>query len=165
MEMEINVQPENLSLPLKTKETVQSVLRRTADLLELGPDVEISVLLVDNETIRTLNRDYRDKDAATDVLSFPMEEELPDETAPQIIGGPTERMLGDLVISVERAVEQAAEYGHAVERELAFLTVHGLLHLLGYDHENGGLEAMHMREKEEAVLLQLGLPRTVSYTE
>ena len=105
MEMEINVQPENLSLPLKTKETVQSVLRRTADLLELGPDVEISVLLVDNETIRTLNRDYRDKDAATDVLSFPMEEELPDETAPQIIGGPTERMLGDLVISVERAVE------------------------------------------------------------
>ena len=164
MEMEINVQPENLSLPLKTKETVQSVLRRTADLLELGPDVEISVLLVDNETIRTLNRDYRDKDAATDVLSFPMEEELPDETAPQIIGGPTERMLGDLVISVERAVEQAAEYGHAVERELAFLTVHGLLHLLGYDHVEGGLAEVHMREKEEQVLIKLGLPRTIAYT-
>ena len=156
MEMEINVQPENLSLPLKTKETVQSVLRRTADLLELGPDVEISVLLVDNETIRTLNRDYRDKDAATDVLSFPMEEELPDETAPQIIGGPTERMLGDLVISVERAVEQAAEYGHAVERELAFLTVHGLLHLLGYDHvepDDGDL----MEATEVAILARLGL--------
>ena len=143
---------------------MQSVLRRTADLLELGPDVEISVLLVDNETIRTLNRDYRDKDAATDVLSFPMEEELPDETAPQIIGGPTERMLGDLVISVERAVEQAAEYGHAVERELAFLTVHGLLHLLGYDHVEGGLAEVHMREKEEQVLIKLGLPRTIAYT-
>ena len=158
MEMEINVQPENLSLPLKTKETVQSVLRRTADLLELGPDVEISVLLVDNETIRTLNRDYRDKDAATDVLSFPMEEELPDETAPQIIGGPTERMLGDLVISVERAVEQAAEYGHAVERELAFLTVHGLLHLLGYDHEEEA-DKCEMRTEEEHILELLGIKR------
>ena len=159
MEMEINVQPENLSLPLKTKETVQSVLRRTADLLELGPDVEISVLLVDNETIRTLNRDYRDKDAATDVLSFPMEEELPDETAPQIIGGPTERMLGDLVISVERAVEQAAEYGHAVERELAFLTVHGLLHLLSYDHEQGPAAEAEMQAEEKRILSILGIGR------
>ena len=159
MEMEINVQPENLSLPLKTKETVQSVLRRTADLLELGPDVEISVLLVDNETIRTLNRDYRDKDAATDVLSFPMEEDLPDEAAPQIIGGPTERMLGDLVISVERAVEQAAEYGHAVERELAFLTVHGLLHLLGYDHEQGPEAEIEMQAEEKRILSALGIER------
>ena len=137
---------------------MQSVLRRTADLLELGPDVEISVLLVDNETIRTLNRDYRDKDAATDVLSFPMEEELPDETAPQIIGGPTERMLGDLVISVERAVEQAAEYGHAVERELAFLTVHGMLHLLGYDHMEEA-DRREMRQEEEYVMGKLGISR------
>ena len=159
MEMEINVQPENLSLPLKAKETVQSVLRRTADLLELGPDVEISVMLVDNETIRTLNRDYRDKDAATDVLSFPMEEDLPDEIAPQIIGGPTERMLGDLVISVERAVEQAAEYGHAVERELAFLTVHGLLHLLGYDHEQGPAAEAEMQAEEKRILSILGIGR------
>ena len=138
---------------------MQSVLRRTADLLELGPDVEISVLLVDNETIRTLNRDYRDKDAATDVLSFPMEEELPDEIAPQIIGGPTERMLGDLVISVERAVEQAAEYGHAVERELAFLTVHGLLHLLGYDHEQGPAAEAEMQAEEKRILSILGIGR------
>lgn len=138
---------------------MQSVLRRTADLLELGPDVEISVLLVDNETIRTLNRDYRDKDAATDVLSFPMEEELPDETTPQIIGGPTERMLGDLVISVERAVEQAAEYGHAVERELAFLTVHGLLHLLGYDHEQGPAAEAEMQAEEKRILSILGIGR------
>ncbi len=61
--------------------------------------------------------------------------------------------------------EQATLYGHPLQREVAFLTVHSMLHLLGYDHENGGLEAMRMREKEEAVLLQLGLPRTVSYTE
>ena len=138
---------------------MQNVLRRTANLLELGPDVEISVLLVDIETIRTLNRDYRDKDAATDVLSFPMEEDLPDEAAPQIIGGPTERMLGDLVISVERAVEQAAEYGHAVERELAFLTVHGLLHLLGYDHEQGPEAEIEMQAEEKRILSALGIER------
>lgn len=159
MEMEINVQPENLSLPLKTRETVQNVLQRAADLLELGPDVEISVLLVDNETIRTLNRDYRDKDAATDVLSFPMEEEIDDACEPQIIGGPSERMLGDLVISVERAVEQAAEYGHAVERELAFLSVHGLLHLLGYDHEQGPEAEAEMQAEEKRILSILGIGR------
>ena len=75
------------------------------------------------------------------------------------------KMLGDIVISMERAQEQATLYGHPLQREVAFLTVHSMLHLLGYDHENGGLEAMRMREKEEAVLIQLGLPRTVSYTE
>ena len=159
MEMEINVQPENLSLPLKTRETVQNVLQRAADLLELGPDVEISVLLVDNETIRTLNRDYRDKDAATDVLSFPINEEIDDAVGPQIIGGSSERMLGDLVISVERAVEQAAEYGHAVERELAFLSVHGLLHLLGYDHEQGPEAEAEIQAEEKRILSILGIGR------
>ena len=146
-------------MPLKTRETVQNVLQRAADLLELGPDVEISVLLVDNETIRTLNRDYRNKDAATDVLSFPMEEETDDASEPQIIGGPSERMLGDLVISVERAVEQAAEYGHAVERELAFLSVHGLLHLLGYDHEQGPEAEAEMQAEEKRILSILGIGR------
>ena len=67
--------------------------------------------------------------------------------------------------ALERAAAQAEEYGHSVERELSYLAVHSVLHLLGYDHENGGLEAMRMREKEEAVLIRLGLPRTVSYTE
>ena len=75
------------------------------------------------------------------------------------------KMLGDKVNSMEREQEKATLYGHPLKREGAFLTVHSMLHLLGYDHENGGLEAMRMREKEEAVLTQLGLPRTVSYTE
>ena len=70
-----------------------------------------------------------------------------------------------ILVHMERAQEQATLYGHPLQREVAFLTVHSMLHLLGYDHENGGLEAMRMREKEEAVLIQLGLPRTVSYTE
>ena len=107
---------------------------------------EISVTFVDNAAIAELNNQYRNKPMPTDVLSFC-------------------KMLGDIVISMERAQEQATLYGHPLQREVAFLTVHSMLHLLGYDHENGGLEAMRMREKEEAVLTQLGLPRTVSYTE
>ena len=74
------------------------------------------------------------------------------------------KLLGDIVISMERAMEQAELYGHSLQREVAYLTVHSMLHLLGYDHEAGGLEAVRRREKEEAVLIQLGLPRTVSYT-
>ena len=73
-------------------------------------------------------------------------------------------LLGDIVISLERAVEQAKLYGYSLQREVAFLTVHSMFHLLGYDHEGGGLEAVRMREKEEAALIQLGLPRTVSYS-
>ena len=159
MEMELNLQPENLLLPSKARETVQNVLQQAADLLELGPEVEISVLLVDNETIRSLNRDYRNKDAATDVLSFPMEEAMDGEPEPAVIGGPTERLLGDLVISVEMAVAQAAEYGHSVERELAFLSVHGLLHLLGYDHESGVEAEAAMQAEEKRILSVLGIER------
>lgn len=72
-------------------------------------------------------------------------------------------MLGDIVISMERAQEQAAQYGHTLQREVAFLTVHSMLHLLGYDHVDGGLEAVRMREREEAVLTSVGLPRGASY--
>ena len=73
-------------------------------------------------------------------------------------------MLGDIVISMEKAFEQANIYGHSLQREVAFLTVHSMLHLLGYDHVNGGLEEVRMREKEEQVLVKLGLPRTIAYT-
>lgn len=124
-----------------------------------GP-AEISVTFVDNNMIRELNAQYRNKDMPTDVLSFPLGEngiyDKNEDTGAA--------MLGDIVISMEKAMEQAELYGHALQREVAFLTVHSMLHLLGYDHEAGGLEAVRMREKEEAVLVQLGLPRTVSYT-
>ena len=83
------------------------VLQKTAEILELSADTEVSVLLVDNETIRQLNRDYRDKDMATDVLSFPLEEEQDGSDEPEVIGGPMERMLGDIVISIEKAEAQA----------------------------------------------------------
>ena len=121
---------------------------------------EVSVTFVDNAKIAELNNQYRDKPMPTDVLSFPLGENGEYDENPETGAA----MLGDIVISMERAMEQAELYGHPLQREVAFLTVHSMLHLLGYDHEAGGLEAVKMREKEEAVLIQLGLPRTVSYT-
>ena len=124
-----------------------------------GP-AEISVTFVDNDRIHELNKQYRNKDMPTDVLSFPMGEngqyDIDEDNGCKV--------LGDIVISMQRAMEQAELYGHSLQREVAYLTVHSMLHLLGYDHEGSGLEAVRMREREEAVLLQLGLPRTVSYT-
>lgn len=120
---------------------------------------EISVTFVDDARIQELNKQHRNIDKATDVLSFPLGENGVYDENPETGA----KMLGDIVISMERAVQQAEEYGHPLQREVAFLTVHSMLHLLGYDHVNGGLEAVHMREKEEAVLTQLGLKRNGSY--
>ena len=121
---------------------------------------EVSVTFVDNDEIQKLNAQYRGKDMPTDVLSFPLGEDGRYDVN-QDTGA---CLLGDIVISMEKAMEQAELYGHPLQREVAFLTVHSMLHLLGYDHEQGGLAAVKMREKEEAVLIQLGVPRTVSYT-
>ena len=158
MQMEINREPENLSLPLRTEETLQTVLQKTAELLKLADETEISVLLVDNATIRELNRDYRAKDAPTDVLSFPLEEEREDEAEPAVIGGPSARMLGDIVISVDKVEEQAEKYGHSQTRELAFLTAHSMLHLFGYDHMEDG-ERLVMEEKQKEILETRGYTR------
>ena len=120
---------------------------------------EISVTFVDDERIRELNRDYRNIDRSTDVLSFPLGEDgVYDKN---LETGAC--LLGDIVISVETAIRQADEYGHSLQREIGFLTVHSMLHLLGYDHVDGGIEAVHMREKEEHVLTELGLKRNESY--
>jgi len=120
---------------------------------------EISVSFVDNNEIRGLNREYRNKDNATDVLSFPLGEDgkydLNNETGSYL--------LGDVVISLETALKQARVYGHSLEREIGFLTVHSMLHLLGYDHEINKLEERKMREKEEAILDKLGISRSSSF--
>ena len=120
---------------------------------------EIDVSIVDDETIRDINRECRNIDSATDVLSFP----LGDGGVYDVDPATGAYMLGDMVLSAEHAVLQAELYGHGIEREIAYLTVHSVLHLLGYDHVNGGLEAVRMREKEEEVLTQLGLKRNASY--
>jgi len=121
-------------------------------------DAEISVSFVDNEEIRELNNQHRNIDSATDVLSFPLGEngvwDKNDTGA---------AMLGDIVISMPKAMEQAELYGHTLQREVGYLTAHSMFHLLGYDHVNGGIEAVQMREKEETVMTMLGLPRGASY--
>ena len=129
------------------------------ELEHFSGSAEISVRFVDNEMIRALNLQYREIDSATDVLSFPLGENGVYDVNPDTGA----YMLGDIVISVPRAMEQAEEYGHSLDREIGFLTVHSMLHLLGYDHVEGGLPAVRMREKEEQVLSQLGLKRNGSY--
>ena len=120
---------------------------------------EISVTFVDDQKIHELNKQYRNMDKSTDVLSFPMGEN--GEYDVNLDTGA--KVLGDIIISIEHAYAQAEKYGHTLQREIGFLTVHSLLHLLGYDHENGGLEAVKMREKEESVLTRVGLKRNGSY--
>ncbi len=122
--------------------------------------LEVGLTITTDEEIRELNRRYRDVDSPTDVLSFPMLDydgpERPVALFPSAPGEPTS--IGDIVISYPRAMEQAAAYGHSPERETAFLLVHGVMHLLGYDHEDPGDEEA-MRREEEAVLERLGLTR------
>lgn len=132
---------------------VRKVLETGLKVLAVKDPVEISVTFVDNETIRTLNRDYRGVDQVTDVLSFAQEEGA---EFIQLQGAP--RMLGDIIIALERAVEQSNEYNHSLEREVGYLTAHGLLHLLGYDHQTEE-ERHKMRELEELVMVELNLTR------
>jgi probable rRNA maturation factor len=119
-----------------------------------GP-AELTVLVTDDARVHGLNRDYRGVDSPTDVLSFGDDGDAGFVLAP---GQP--RYLGDIAISFERVVAQAADYGHSVQRELAYLAAHGTLHLLGYDHEEDPAEAAAMRAREEAAMAELGLPRS-----
>ncbi len=148
---------------VKVPSGVRLLIRRccNAVLLMEGFDdsVEISVRFVDNDQIKELNAQYRNIDKETDVLSFPLGENGEYDRNPS--SGAI--LLGDIVISMQKAMEQADEYGHSLDREVAFLTVHSMLHLLGYDHVDGGMDAVRMREKEETVLTQLGLKRNGSY--
>lgn len=119
---------------------------------------EVSVTFANNAQIHELNKMHRNVDAPTDVLSFPMGEDGKYDIDPAT----NAKILGDIVISMEKAVEQAERFGHTLQREVGYLTAHSMLHLLGYDHEEP-LEKVHMREKEELVMTQLGLPSTTSY--
>lgn len=136
------------------EQIVKSVLQKTAEVYNIDPHTEVSVVLANDEYIHALNLTYRGKDCPTDVLSFALNEG--DE--PNVIDGPEEVLLGDIIISMETAARQAAEYGHSLERELAYLTVHGILHLLGYDHMIEE-EKAEMRQEEEHILSLLGINR------
>lgn len=123
-------------------------------------DAEVSVSFVSNKEIRSLNKAYRAKDKETDVLSFPLTGE---DGTTEINAETGAVLLGDVVISLEMAVKQANMYGHSLEREIGFLTVHSMLHLLGYDHETSPLDERIMREKEETVLGNLGISRDATF--
>ena len=117
-------------------------------------DAEVSVTFTDNEGIKKINSEFRGIDAPTDVLSFPLTEYGQSEEA---LADELEGSLGDIVLSLERAKEQADEFGHSFEREVAFLTVHSTLHLLGYDHVNGEEEELDMRRRQREILENMGL--------
>ena len=148
---------------IKIPTGVRMLIRRCCNAVLVNENfegsAEISVRFVDDEIIHELNREYRHVDRSTDVLSFPLGEngvyDINHDTGAKI--------LGDIVISMQHAVMQADLYGHSLQREIAFLTVHSMLHLVGYDQEAEGLEIVIWREKVEAVLSLLGIKRNDSY--
>jgi probable rRNA maturation factor len=136
--------------------TVEKLLQLAAKLEKVGDDSELSITFVTNDRIQEINKEYRHKDMPTDVISFAMEE-LGEGEVP-LTGMEIPRVLGDIIISVARAREQALEYGHSFIRELGFLAVHGFLHLLGYDHEiEEDEKVMFSRQKD--ILDEFGLKR------
>ena len=132
------------------KRLIVNAAAETLKFEKFDGQAEVSVTLCGDERIRELNIEYRGVDRLTDVLSFPLFDDEED-------GG--KQPLGDIVIDVDRALLQAAEYGHSAEREIAFLTVHSMLHLLGYDHEEGKAEESEMFARQEKILTSLGLTR------
>lgn len=153
MEVIISNYPEELEFPEEITANVRAAVEMVGQLygVENG---EVSVTLTNNAYIHTLNKEYRGIDRPTDVLSFALNE----SEEPEMLDGPEVNVLGDLIISVERAEEQAADYGHSLRREVAFLTVHGMLHLLGYDHMEED-ERAEMEEEQRFVMEKLGISR------
>lgn len=133
---------------------MEQIVQRALQEHNLPSFAEVSVMLCDNETIRDINMEWRSLDKATDVLSFPLHERLRDGI--NIVD--EEFLLGDIIISLERAGEQALEFAHSLDREILYLFVHGLLHLLGYDHCEDE-ERLEMRLREEGLLAMVGAER------
>ena len=148
-----------VKIPTGTRLLIRRCCNAVLDMEKFRDRSEVNVYFVDADYIRQINREKRGKDMVTDVLSFPLGENGQYDTDPETGA----KMLGEIMICVSKAQEQAEQYGHSFRREIAYLTAHSMLHLLGYDHEVGGLEAVRMREKEETVMIQLGLPRNGSY--
>ncbi len=154
MQIELSNQQEKLTVTEEMEDKIIEVLEEAARVHDVNDMTEVSLMFTDDETIHEMNREYRGIDRPTDVLSFALEEGEEEE----IYGGPEENLLGDIIISVETAVRQAEEYGHSVEREMSFLALHGMLHLLGYDHMEEE-ERQEMRAQEKAILESLGITR------
>ena len=150
-----------VKIPVGIRMLVRRCCHAVLEYESFSNDAEVSVSFVNDSQIHELNKEHRNIDRSTDVLSFPLGEDgvydINYETGASL--------LGDIVISLETATKQAQVYGHSLEREVGFLTVHSMLHLLGYDHEESSLQERIMREKEEAILEQLGISRDESFVE
>jgi probable rRNA maturation factor len=157
----LKVYIENKQKAVKIPSGMRLLVRRCCNATLVAENfegsAEVNVTFVDDADIHELNLKYRKIDSSTDVLSFPMGESGKFDIDPDTGAF----VLGDVVISLEHAVDQANRYGHSLQREVGFLTVHSMLHILGYDHVNGGVEAMHMQEREEKIMSALGLDHNV----
>ncbi len=146
MEIYIDNRQTEIKLSEEIEKLFQKVIKESLLVEGRSLDYEVSVSLVNNKEIRELNRDYRGVDSETDVLSFPLDDDF-DMDLP---------LLGDIIISVEKALEQAEEYGHSLEREIAYLTAHSMFHLMGYDHLEME-DKEEMRDREKLVMKNLGI--------
>lgn len=143
----ISNEQEKIAYKPEYEELIKQAVEGTLKYEGFEKNCEVSVTFTDNENIRILNNEYRNIDRETDVLSFPMDDEG------------DEVVLGDIVISLEKALEQSESYGHSLEREISFLCVHSCLHLLGYDHETGEDDEKEMFKKQDEILLSIGQTR------
>lgn len=134
---------------------INTVVKKALEMQNVTADVELSVVITDNNNIQQINKEFRDKDMPTDVLSFPGYEPEDIEAVKQ---ADDLMVIGDIIISKEKVIEQAKEYENTFEREFAYLLVHGILHLLGYDHMEEAEKAL-MRKNEEMILTELNLSR------
>lgn len=155
----ISNEQNEFKIPAGVRLLVRRCCTAVLSMEEFEGKAEVSVMFVDDDMIHQLNKQHRNIDRSTDVLSFPLGE----NGVYDINNDTGAKLLGDIVISIPHALDQADRYGHTLQREIGFLTVHSMLHLLGYDHVNGGIESVRMREKEETVLTRLGLKRNSSY--
>ena len=156
VKVNISLKQKKVKLPTGTKLLIRKACIATLVEESFNDNAEVEVTFVDDEQIREYNNNYRNIDKSTDVLSFPLGEDGVYDINPVT----NNKMLGDIVISVEHAIAQGELYGHGIRREVGYLTVHSMLHLLGYDHVDEGIEKARMREKEEAILTKLGLAIT-----
>lgn len=146
-----------------TAKLIRLAAKTAFSTFDYGFDGQVTITITDDESIRSYNRDYRQVDRSTDVLSFPLNDFSrgePQESLAEMLDPVTGLVpLGDIILSLDHARAQAAEYGHGLARECAYLTVHSMLHLLGYDHVDEGEEKAAMRAKEEEILARLSLTR------
>lgn len=155
MKIKVNIfnAQDKTTVPIGTKPLIRKACTAVLSVEKFECNAEVDVTIVDDEQIKEYNNQYRKINKSTDVLSFPLGENGQYDTNP-ITGN---KMLGDIVISIDHALSQAELFGHGISREIAYLTVHSMLHLIGYDHVNNEEERAIMREKEEIILKKLGL--------